>query len=198
VHFHVLVPDGVFVETEEGAPAEFHELQPPSDEDVANLLSQVARRVTRLLERRGRLEENAAPTDALEVLKSASVQARLPLPQSPPSWAPPRRTTVKVIERLYSAAASLDCIGMVLLRSGLVVVLVWIGGLKFANYEADSIVPLVANSPVMPALGDTAHGFPYLSGAGRLIIKDAIMLGAAIVTLADSAKAYLRRSRRER
>jgi len=89
VHFHVVVPDGVFVETEEGAPAEFHELPPPSDEDVANLLSQVGRRVTRLLERRGRLEENAAPTDVLEVLKGASVQARLPLPQCEPSWAPP-------------------------------------------------------------------------------------------------------------
>lgn len=45
----------------------------------------------------------------------------------------------------------------------------------------------------MPALGDTTHGFPYLSGAGRLIIKDVIMLGAAVVTMADSAKAYLSR-----
>jgi uncharacterized membrane protein YkgB len=44
----------------------------------------------------------------------------------------------------------------------------------------------------VPALGDSAHGFPFLSGAGRLIIKDTIMLGAAIVTLADSARAYLR------
>jgi 2-polyprenyl-6-methoxyphenol hydroxylase-like FAD-dependent oxidoreductase len=43
-------------------------------------------------------------------------------------------------------------------------------------------------------LGDAAHGFPYLSGVGRLIIKDAIMFGGAIVTLADSARAYLRRS----
>src|SRR5258707_13595449 len=54
-----------------------------------------------------------------------------------------------IIERLYSAAASLDRIGMGLLRLGLVVVLFWIGGLKFAKYEADSIVPLVANNPVM-------------------------------------------------
>ena len=171
---------------------------------------------------------------------------------------------------------------MGLLRLGLVVVLVWIGALKFAQYEADSIVPLVANSPLMsffyhhrapeyrgymnkegelipahkqwhetngtypfarglglviisigvmialdsflpqlaavgsfllilmafttlsflvttpeawvPALGDAAHGFPYLSGTGRLVVKDAIMLGAAVVTLADSAKAYLRRA----
>ena len=187
------------------------------------------------------------------------------------------------VERIYSGAAALDRIGMALLRLGLVVVLVWIGSLKFARYEADSIVPLVANSPLMsffyhhpapeyrgymnkegelnaahrqwhesngtypfayglgivivligvlialhpflpqlaavgsfllilmafttlsflvttpeawvPALGDAAHGFPYLSGVGRLVVKDAIMLGAAVVTLADSARAYLGRAR---
>ena len=43
-------------------------------------------------------------------------------------------------------------------------------------------------------MGDPHHGFPYLSGAGRLVVKDCIMLGAAIVTMADAAKAYLRRS----
>ena len=45
----------------------------------------------------------------------------------------------------------------------------------------------------VPNLGDTTHGFPYLSGAGRLVIKDAIMMGAALVTMADSARAVLRR-----
>jgi reactive chlorine resistance protein C len=45
----------------------------------------------------------------------------------------------------------------------------------------------------VPALGDAQHGFPYLSGAGRLVIKDAIMMGAALVTMADSARAYLRK-----
>ena len=187
------------------------------------------------------------------------------------------------IHRIFSGAAALDRLGMALLRLGLVLVLVWIGSLKFASYEADSIVPLVANSPLMsffyrhpapeyrgymnkegelnpahrqwnesngtypfayglgivivligvlialhpflpqfaavgslllilmafttlsflvstpeawvPALGDAAHGFPYLSGVGRLVVKDAIMLGAAVVTLADSAKAHLGRAR---
>ena len=61
------MPDGVFVETEDGAPAEFYQLPPPSDEEVASLLSKVARRVTRFLQRRGRLEEeDAAPADAVE------------------------------------------------------------------------------------------------------------------------------------
>jgi uncharacterized membrane protein YkgB len=45
----------------------------------------------------------------------------------------------------------------------------------------------------VPALGSPTHGFPYLSGAGRLVIKDAIMMGAALVTMADSATAYLRK-----
>jgi len=178
----------------------------------------------------------------------------------------------------------MDRVAMGMLRVALVIVLVWIGGLKFADYEADSIVPLVAQSPVMrflyhhpddyrthvnregelnlqhrewhgengtysfshglglviisigilialypikvelsaigslllifmscttlsflvttpeawvPALGDANHGFPYLSGAGRLIVKDTIMLAAAFVTLVDSAKGVLRRQFKE-
>src|ERR1700751_1533283 len=189
---------------------------------------------------------------------------------------------VSGIRRLYVKAANLDRFGMGMLRLGLVIVLIWIGGLKLASYEADSIVPLVANSPFMsflyhhpapeyrehmnkegqvvpanqewnesngtypvsyglgviivslgimialypispqvsavgsfllipmalttlsflvttpeawvPALGDPHHGFPYLSGAGRLVVKDCIMLGAAILTMADAAKTYVRRS----
>ena len=34
-------------------------------------------------------------------------------------------------------------------RYGLVVVLLWIGGMKFTAYEAEGIRPLVANSPLM-------------------------------------------------
>src|SRR6267143_6565957 len=53
------------------------------------------------------------------------------------------------VTRLYVAASRLDRFGMGVLRLGLVIVLVWIGGLKFARYEAEGIVPLVANSPTM-------------------------------------------------
>ena len=45
----------------------------------------------------------------------------------------------------------------------------------------------------VPSLGGPEHGFPLLSGAGRLVVKDAIMLGAAMVTMADSAKSALRK-----
>lgn len=178
-------------------------------------------------------------------------------------------------------AARAEKLGVTATRFGLIVVLLWIGGLKVYKYEADGIVPFVATSPVMaffykypapdykahmnaegqlvpanrewhrenrtylfayglgavivlyglmlclnpwrpeiaavggflvvimalttlsflittpenwvPALGDTEHGFPYLSGRGRLVIKDIIMLGAGMVVMADSARAYLRK-----
>jgi hypothetical protein len=80
LHFHVLVPDGVF--TADG----FHELSPPEDDEVEALLATVARRVLRLLARRGRIEEDAE-VDALGALQARSLQARLPLSGAEP----PRR-----------------------------------------------------------------------------------------------------------
>lgn len=183
------------------------------------------------------------------------------------------------MNRLFSYAAGLQNTGIHAARWGIVIVLLWIGGLKAFKYEAAGIVPFVANSPTMnfflkydapeykkhmnkegelnpdniawheanntysfsyglgtaivligvmialypvlpgvsavgsflvvimslvtlsflittpetwvPALGDTEHGFPYLSGAGRLVIKDVIMLGAGISTMAQAAKKHL-------
>lgn len=183
---------------------------------------------------------------------------------------------------LLESAAKCDRIGIVVARFGLLVVLIWIGGLKAFRYEDEGIVPFVANSPFMsffyrepageyrqhmnregelvpanrewherngtyvfayglgsvivafgamialhpwlpqvsalgsflvfgmslvtlsflittpecwvPALGSPEHGSPLLSGAGRLVVKDAIMAGAALVTMADSAKVYLQKS----
>src|SRR2546421_10088826 len=42
----------------------------------------------------------------------------------------------------------------------------------------------------VPVLADPHHGSPYLSGTGRLVLKDCIMLGGAIVPMADAANAY--------
>jgi reactive chlorine resistance protein C len=63
-----------------------------------------------------------------------------------------RRTEAGAAQRIYTVAASLDGLGMNLLRLRLIIVLVWIGGLKFAKYEADGIVLLVANNPAMSFL----------------------------------------------
>ena len=46
-------------------------------------------------------------------------------------------------------AERLKTIGIHITRYGLVIVLLWIGGMKFTAYEAEGIKPLVANSPLM-------------------------------------------------
>lgn len=43
----------------------------------------------------------------------------------------------------------------------------------------------------VPNLGDKHHGFPYLSGAGRLILKDSMMMACAYIVMVDSAKTIL-------
>jgi uncharacterized membrane protein YkgB len=183
---------------------------------------------------------------------------------------------------LVTFVAGLEQTGKNAIRLGIVVVFLWIGGLKFFTYEADGIVPFVANSPFMsffyndpaeykghmnkegelieknhqwhtanntygfskglgvfllavglmvalhqvapflsmigsiliflmtlgtlsflvttpeswvPALGDQQFGFPYLSGRGRLVIKDIVILGCALITMSESAKLYLKRNR---
>jgi len=43
----------------------------------------------------------------------------------------------------------------------------------------------------VPALGDAQHGFPYLSGAGRLVLKDVMMLAGALWLMADGARSMV-------
>ena len=42
-------------------------------------------------------------------------------------------------------AASSQKLGINLIRVAILIIFVWIGGLKFWNYEAEGIVPFVAN-----------------------------------------------------
>ena len=44
---------------------------------------------------------------------------------------------------------AVEALGRHIARYGLVLVLLWIGGMKFTAYEAEGIRPLVANSPFM-------------------------------------------------
>jgi uncharacterized membrane protein YkgB len=82
-------------------------------------------------------------------------------------------TEVGAVQRIFTVAASLDGFGMALLRFGLVIVLVWIGGLKFARYEAEGIVPLVANSRLMSFFYD--HPAPEY-GLGIVIVSIGILI----------------------
>lgn len=45
----------------------------------------------------------------------------------------------------------------------------------------------------VPNLGSGEFGFPLLSGAGRLVIKDTAILAGAIVVLSDSAQRILKK-----
>lgn len=45
----------------------------------------------------------------------------------------------------------------------------------------------------VPDLGSGEHGFPLLTGAGRLVIKDTAILAGALVVLADKRKKVLNR-----
>jgi reactive chlorine resistance protein C len=53
------------------------------------------------------------------------------------------------IHNVLSLLARSDRFGAHLMRIALAIVFFWIGALKFVPYEADSITPFVANSPVM-------------------------------------------------
>ena len=53
------------------------------------------------------------------------------------------------VQKLFEMASRMDKVGVTLTRVGLIIVLLWIGGLKAFRYEADGIVPFVANSPTM-------------------------------------------------
>jgi hypothetical protein len=59
VHCHALIFDGVYTRPTPTTRPVFHRLPPPSDADIAALLTRLHRRVRRLLVRRGRLAEEA-------------------------------------------------------------------------------------------------------------------------------------------
>lgn len=52
-------------------------------------------------------------------------------------------------ERLLTRLSNADKAGVTLLRLSIAIVFIWIGLLKLVPYEADSITPMVAQSPLM-------------------------------------------------
>jgi hypothetical protein len=71
VHFHCVIPDGVFVR--EDGSVRFVELAPPSDDDVMAVLSRVVGRLERLL--RPRLIAAQADARPLDALGAAQAEA---------------------------------------------------------------------------------------------------------------------------
>src|SRR2546422_9050688 len=50
---------------------------------------------------------------------------------------------------VVESTIELEALGRAITRYGLVLVVAWIGAMKFTAYEAAGIQPLVANSPLM-------------------------------------------------
>jgi uncharacterized membrane protein YkgB len=61
---------------------------------------------------------------------------------------------------------TVDAVGGLLARYGLVIVILWFGVMKFTNYEAKGIQPLVSESPFMSWLYDifSVYAFSVLLG----------------------------------
>jgi hypothetical protein len=75
VHFHVLVPDGVYV-SHDDRPLWFREAPPLTDDDVVAVTRRMAGRVAALLERRGVRLPRSEPPGAVEQLQAASLLER--------------------------------------------------------------------------------------------------------------------------
>ncbi|MCV7214228.1 DUF417 family protein [Mycobacterium crocinum] len=58
-------------------------------------------------------------------------------------------TTIQTPARIQVTDSAAGAVGALAARYGLVIVIGWIGALKFTDYEAHGIQPLVANSPFM-------------------------------------------------
>jgi uncharacterized membrane protein YkgB len=148
------------------------------------------------------------------------------------------------VQTISSGKNTFEKLGAFLIRYGLVLVLGWIGAMKFTTYEAEGIKTLVETSPFMswmykvlslqatsnvigiaeltaaaliairplapklsafgsvlavftflttltflfslPGWEQSLGGFPALSGSGGFLLKDTVLLGAALFTLGES------------
>ena len=84
-----------------------------------------------------------------------------------------------------SAGAKFQSAGRFLVRYGLVLVLVWIGAMKFTAYEAKGIEPLIASSPLMSWL----YHVMSLQAVSNLLGVTEISTGILIALRPVSARA---------
>lgn len=68
-----------------------------------------------------------------------------------------------------------------------------LGGLLTVGMSIVTLSFLITTPEVyVPNLGGPDHGFPYLSGAGRLVLKDIIMMAGGLVVASDAASRILK------
>jgi uncharacterized membrane protein YkgB len=71
---------------------------------------------------------------------------------------------------------AIDAVGGLLARYGLVIVIAWFGVMKFTNYEAQGIQPLVAESPFMSWLYDIFSVYTFSVLLGVFEVAAAVLI----------------------
>lgn len=97
LHFHTLIPEGVWHEQADGSVT-FHALPPPTDEDVEALAVRIVRRVTRLLARRDEGASDDGEPDALTHAQAESVQLPMQLSEPTPRTTPSTRRRCALVD----------------------------------------------------------------------------------------------------
>jgi reactive chlorine resistance protein C len=87
------------------------------------------------------------------------------------------------IERVVS----IEDLGKAIVRLGLIVVLAWIGGMKFTAYEAMGIQPLVAHSPFISWMYDFLSIRSFSAMLGCIEIVTAALISLRYVSAKASA-----------
>lgn len=82
------------------------------------------------------------------------------------------------VENTSDLGPTLESVGAVIIRYGLVIILLSVGALKFTAYEAEAIQGLVANSPLMSWM----LSILTVQGVSMLIGTIEIVLGLLIAT----------------
>jgi len=90
------------------------------------------------------------------------------------------RTTVERV-------VAIENVGKEIVRWGLVVVLAWIGGMKFTAYEAMGIQPLVAHSPLVGWMYDFLSVRSFSTMLGFIEIGTAVLISLRSVSPKASA-----------
>ncbi len=71
-------------------------------------------------------------------------------------------------------------VGRQVVRYGLVIVIAWIGALKFTSYEATAIQPLIAHSPLMSWLYHILSVRALAAGLGSVEITAAVLIAVRL------------------
>ena len=90
------------------------------------------------------------------------------------------RTTVERV-------VAIENVGKEIVRWGLVVVLAWIGGMKFTAYEAMGIQPLVVHSPIVGWMYDFLSVRSFSTMLGFIEIGTAVLISMRSVSPKASA-----------